>query len=89
MQLRRKEGENLKKIAVYEQKIDQMTEQIEEFREREESTKSMYDKILEALNNANGEHCATKDVRFTIILITIELCFKYRAALGISIINLQ
>eukprot|EP00347_Sterkiella_histriomuscorum_P006965 403350763 len=50
-QLRRKEGEYSKKIAVYEQKIDQLQEQIEDFREREENMKSMYEKILSALNN--------------------------------------
>jgi len=29
-----------------------MQEQIDEFREREENTKSMYEKILSALNNS-------------------------------------
>ncbi len=45
----------MKKIAVYEQKIDQMQEQIDEFREREENTKSMYEKILSALNNSQDK----------------------------------
>lgn len=40
----------MKKIAVYEQRIDQLEEQLEEFRTREESTKAMYDRILAALS---------------------------------------
>jgi hypothetical protein len=53
-QLRRKEGEYLKKIALYEQRIEQMQEQIDEFREREETTKVMYEKILSALDGLDA-----------------------------------
>lgn len=48
--MRRKEGEYLKKIALFEQKVDQMQEQLDEFREREASTRAMYDNILSTLN---------------------------------------
>lgn len=56
LQLRRKEGEYLKKIALYEQQVEQMQEQLDEFRLRETQTRSMYDNILLTLNENYDQH---------------------------------
>ena len=54
----------MKKIALYEQKVDQMQEQLDEFRERELQTRAMYDNILNTINEHHDQQVRSPPISF-------------------------
>ena len=55
MQARSKEQEHVKKIALYEQKIELLEIQLRDAEEREANQRKLYDRMFQALDDTTGK----------------------------------